>query len=399
MAEIQLLSEVDADYTKLHDLLVKKNWLGADAETTKLILTISGKNQRDYESLTIEDIEKFPCTDLCTIDLLWQYYSDTKLGFSIQNRLWKIICQKRGGRASFYTFSELADYLQWCFPLGGGWLTDNQITLDLQEIPDGHFPRWGLLMLPVSLEVAWKPGLEGLQALTSRVINARGRSLHVTEALLTHYKNYCEIFVLKSFFSRLEICEREQKTIKTIVALEYKQNNQDSINYTVAPENEELESIGEHLDTEGDFTPKSREEARERVSRSIAQRRGQPKFRKDLLEAYGYCCAITGCDAEEALEAAHIIPYCETEDNTIYNGLLLRADIHTLFDLNLIAIAPGHHYPDDRENLIVYVAPTLRHTSYGKLHNNQMKHLPKNQSDLPDKDALISRCKQCGWLI
>ncbi|MEG4944864.1 GUN4 domain-containing protein [Microcoleus sp. F4-D5] len=107
MAEIQLLSEVDADYTKLHDLLVKRNWLGADAETTKLILTISGKNQRDYESLTIEDIEKFPCTDLCTIDLLWQYYSDTKFGFSIQNRLWKIICQERRAKASFSTFSEL----------------------------------------------------------------------------------------------------------------------------------------------------------------------------------------------------------------------------------------------------------------------------------------------------
>ncbi|MEG4457850.1 GUN4 domain-containing protein [Microcoleus sp. N9_A1] len=398
MAEIQLLSEVDADYTKLHDLLVKKNWLRADAETTKLILTISGKNQRDYESLTIEDIEKFPCTDLCTIDLLWQYYSDTKFGFSIQNRLWKIICQERRAKASFSTFSELgAGYLKWWLP-EEGWLTNNQITLDLQEIPDGHFPRWGLLMLPLTLEVVWKPGLEGLKALNSRVRIYTEGLLSVNAALCTQYKD-CEILVLKSFFSRLGMCEIEHKTLKTIVDLEYNQNNQDSINYTVALENEELESIGEHLDTEGDFTPKSREEARERVSRSIAQRRGQPKFRKDLLEAYGYCCAITGCDAEEALEAAHIIPYCETEDNTIYNGLLLRADIHTLFDLNLIAIAPGNHYPDDRENLIVYVAPTLRHTSYGKLHNNQMKHLPKNQSDLPDKDALISRCKQCGWFI
>jgi predicted restriction endonuclease len=169
-------------------------------------------------------------------------------------------------------------------------------------------------------------------------------SLRVDESLFTHYKER-EIPVLKSFFYRLESCGVQQKTIKK-VGLEQKQNNQEIINYKVTPENEELESIGEQLDAEGDFTPKSQEETRERISRSIAQRRGQPKFRKDLLEAYGYHCAITGCDAEEALEAAHITPYCETGVNAIYNGLLLQADIHTLFDLSLITIAPGDNYPE-----------------------------------------------------
>ncbi|WRH68734.1 MAG: HNH endonuclease signature motif containing protein [Planktothrix sp. GU0601_MAG3] len=153
------------------------------------------------------------------------------------------------------------------------------------------------------------------------------------------------------------------------------------------------------LDEAGDFTPTNREETRKRISRWIAQRRGQPKFRKELLEAYNYRCAITGCNAEEALEAAHIIPYCETEDNAIYNGLLLRADIHTLFDLNLIAIAPGDNYPEDVENLTIQVAPSLRQTSYGELHNNPIKHVPNNKSDLPDKDSLLSRCQQCSWFI
>ncbi|MEH1887220.1 MULTISPECIES: HNH endonuclease signature motif containing protein [unclassified Nostoc] len=41
---------------------------------------------------------------------------------------------------------------------------------------------------------------------------------------------------------------------------------------------------------------------------------------------------ITNFDAEVALEAAHIIPYSETENNHPSNGLLLRADLHTLFD-------------------------------------------------------------------
>jgi predicted restriction endonuclease len=50
------------------------------------------------------------------------------------------------------------------------------------------------------------------------------------------------------------------------------------------------------------------------------------------------------------LEAAHIIPYCLTQDNRILNGLLLRADIHTLFDFNLVVIDPDTRrvYLDNR---------------------------------------------------
>ncbi|MEG4940074.1 hypothetical protein [Microcoleus sp. F4-D5] len=104
----------------------------------------------------------------------------------------------------------------------------------MQEIPDGHFPRWGLLMLPLTLEVVWKPGLEGLKALNSRVRIYTEGLLSVNAALCTQYKD-CEILVLKSFFSRLGMCEIEQKTLKTIVALEYKQNNQDSITIQLLP--------------------------------------------------------------------------------------------------------------------------------------------------------------------
>jgi putative restriction endonuclease len=49
-------------------------------------------------------------------------------------------------------------------------------------------------------------------------------------------------------------------------------------------------------------------DARERVQRQIRQRRGQAGFRVALLSAYGNRCAITRCDAVEALEAAHIQP-------------------------------------------------------------------------------------------
>ena len=81
----------------------------------------------------------------------------------------------------------------------------------------------------------------------------------------------------------------------------------------------------------------------DRVQRSIIQRRGQPSFRRGLLKAYGYRCQVTQYAGEPALEAAHIYPYSEGGEHTndLRNGLLLRADIHTLFDLGLLRVAPG----------------------------------------------------------
>ncbi len=50
-------------------------------------------------------------------------------------------------------------------------------------------------------------------------------------------------------------------------------------------------------------------DARRRTYREVVNRRGQPAFRRDLLQAYRRSCAITGCSAEAVLEAAHLRPY------------------------------------------------------------------------------------------
>ncbi|RAR35738.1 hypothetical protein DP092_10820 [Pseudomonas sp. MDMC224] len=78
----------------------------------------------------------------------------------------------------------------------------------------------------------------------------------------------------------------------------------------------------------------------ERVMREILTRRGQSDFRSALLRAYGCRCAISTCADVDVLEAAHIIPHSDTQDYRTANGLLLRADLHTLFDLRLISIDP-----------------------------------------------------------
>jgi putative restriction endonuclease len=76
------------------------------------------------------------------------------------------------------------------------------------------------------------------------------------------------------------------------------------------------------------------------VTRDIRARRGQTAFRNGLIERYGPRCMISNCGLLGIVEAAHISPYRGEEDNHLDNGVLLRSDLHTLFDLNLLGINP-----------------------------------------------------------
>lgn len=71
-------------------------------------------------------------------------------------------------------------------------------------------------------------------------------------------------------------------------------------------------------------------------------REGQPAFRGALILAYAGECAITGCAVTDLLDAAHIARYSGPKSNVTANGLLLRTDIHKLFDLRHDDSATSH---------------------------------------------------------
>lgn len=75
-------------------------------------------------------------------------------------------------------------------------------------------------------------------------------------------------------------------------------------------------------------------------SRASVVRSGQASFRAAMMARYGAQCVITGCKIDTLLEAAHIIPYRGDQSDDERNGLLLRVDIHRLFDAHLISINP-----------------------------------------------------------
>ena len=72
----------------------------------------------------------------------------------------------------------------------------------------------------------------------------------------------------------------------------------------------------------------------------VRARLGQGSFRVLVTEAYQRRCALTGERTLPALQAAHIKPYVLAGPNHVNNGLLLRADLHLLFDKGYMTITP-----------------------------------------------------------
>lgn len=72
------------------------------------------------------------------------------------------------------------------------------------------------------------------------------------------------------------------------------------------------------------------------------QRLGQGTFRVLVTDAWRRACAITREKALPVLEAAHIRDYAEGGEHEVRNGLLLRSDLHRLFDAGYVTVTPEH---------------------------------------------------------
>jgi putative restriction endonuclease len=108
------------------------------------------------------------------------------------------------------------------------------------------------------------------------------------------------------------------------------------------------------------------------------ERKGQCAFRKQVLQNYGYRCAVYGETVTPLLEAAHIQPYINEQSNHAQNGICLRVDVHRLFDEGLIAIA---------DDLTIMVSSKLSKTSYAELQGRRLA-LPLDLALRPSADAI-----------
>ena len=129
----------------------------------------------------------------------------------------------------------------------------------------------------------------------------------------------------------------------------------------------------------GEFDPNAEEDNRLKVVAEVKRRQGAPRFRRALIQAYEGRCAMSGYDASQALEAAHIVPYRGPQTNHPTNGLLLRADMHDLFDLGLIAV--------DTDTMSLKLAKALEGTMYEPFEDRAL-WIPREVVARPNVEAL-----------
>jgi len=116
----------------------------------------------------------------------------------------------------------------------------------------------------------------------------------------------------------------------------------------------------------------------------VRARLGQGAFRVIVTSAYERRCAISGEKVLPVLEAAHIKPYHEDGPNHVTNGILLRSDIHKLFDCGYITVTP---------EMNIEVSKTIReHYHNGEhyliYHGKKLIQIPSSRIEYPSREYL-----------
>jgi hypothetical protein len=121
------LSESGIDYKPLMQLLSKEKWRNADETTWEIILQLAWRKEEG--SLSLDDINNLPVTDIRTINQLWEYYSHGRFGLNIQQRIWQEVNY---------------EYMDFCARVG--WLDKDNNWQYYEELrfsgkaPEGNLP-------------------------------------------------------------------------------------------------------------------------------------------------------------------------------------------------------------------------------------------------------------------
>ncbi len=115
----------------------------------------------------------------------------------------------------------------------------------------------------------------------------------------------------------------------------------------------------------------------------VKPRLGQGTFNVAVTAAYHQACAVSGEHSLPVLDAAHIRGYAQEGTHEVSNGLLLRTDIHRLFDRGYVTVTPDHRFvvskrlKEEWENGRIYYA-----------HHGKPIALPDSAADRPDPALL-----------
>lgn len=125
----------------------------------------------------------------------------------------------------------------------------------------------------------------------------------------------------------------------------------------------------------------------EKILVAVNRRKYQSTFRQNLMQVYGSKCVVSGTNSFEVLEAAHISTHAGSRNNDTSNGLLLRADLHILFDRGLLQIHPT--------TLKIHLSPTIQEPEYTRYTGNLI--IERLDGKKPSEAYLQAKWESADW--
>lgn len=237
----------------------------------------------------------------------------------------------------------------------------------------GVFVRHSLLPLPLAWQAfGEKNGVPDFETFERRILEHRDQSELVRQL-------GCTILVQPFFWPR-------ERWIP--VPSDWKKNIVTGKGYSIdSPAGLALWSeVRARLDSNmlPEVTIAAEEQARYGAPVTIRPRLGQGAFRVEVTDAYSRRCAITGEKTLPALEAGHIRPYSKSGPHEIRNGLLLRSDLHNLFDQGYLTVTLDYRVEISRRIREEY--ENGRH--YYALHGQRLAVLPDKEASRPAPEFL-----------
>jgi putative restriction endonuclease len=244
----------------------------------------------------------------------------------------------------------------------------------------GYFAKWS--SLPDWL--AWEcfgqgNGCESLAELEGRIADIRARIGYVASGPLTNIG--CILLVQPTFFAREEwIPQPTDWHDRTVTSAAYDLTTGEGrriweqclerSGVVAAPTNTLPQVAAPIAPRYGD-------------PRLVAPRLGQGTFRVSVTDAYDRACAVTTEHSLPALEAVHIRSYASEGPHEVRNGILLRADLHRLFDKGYLTVTLEHR---------LEVSSRLRADysngrTYYPLHGQELR-IPASERDRPAAEFL-----------
>ncbi|WP_392531658.1 GUN4 domain-containing protein [Nostoc sp. C117] len=145
-----LSSEVGVDYSKLRDYLAAGNWKEADNETYLVMLQAVGCEGGDW--IKDQELFKFPCKDLRTIDRLWVNYSNGRFGFSVQKEIYLSVGGKLDSKYYKEAWDKFGDCIGW--KMNSNWISYREVTYDNSALK-GHLPTTEFLKVDLGERMWW----------------------------------------------------------------------------------------------------------------------------------------------------------------------------------------------------------------------------------------------------